>query len=382
MKMKRIHSFVTNVFLLLVLVGLLIAMEIPSPSSAQVLESTESQLFNIARAAVLARNQILVGGDLKAVLHRDPLSPGYQDAMQPHLENALRKRAKLAEHQISYTDYRTELTVEHLKIDAIKAEMEAIEYTVFTLAVAHGDPSAPKTTEYQLVHTFVFSLHKHGWVLEEDKIFDGLIPARPDEATTLIPVPPLALNEFGDARPDKQDGGSSAYLMATINRQAIVDYAYEYWGPTDADYNPAYRNFNNSGNQGGDCTNFISQALRAGGWTDVPGWYRSTSAWWYNWLNQTWTWINAHYWWQFAWHRPRVDNAIYLSQLTLGDIMQIDFNRDGYMDHSMIITAKDNAGNIYLTYHTTNTKDRPFWDSYNDHPNAWYYGWILRNNIP
>ena len=375
--MKKTRFFVTNVFLLLVLVGLLIAMKVPSPSSAQVLNSTEAQLFSIARAAVLARNQILVGGDLNKVLRRDPLSPKYQNAMQQYLENALRKRVILAEHQISYADYRTELTVKRLKIEAKKAEMEAIEYTVFTLANTQGDPSAPRTTEYQIIHTFVFHLQKNGWVMEEDEVFDGLIPARPGEGATPIPVPPLAFNKSDDARMDKK-GGGSAYLMATINREAVVDYAYEYWGPTDADYNPAYRNFNNSG---GDCTNFISQALRSGGWTDVPGWYRSTSAWWYNWLNQTRTWINAHYWWQFARYRPRVDNAMYLSELAPADIMQIDFNRDGYMDHSMIITAKDNNGNIYLTYHTTNTKDRPFWDIYNDHPNAWYYGWILLINF-
>jgi hypothetical protein len=245
---------------------------------------------------------------------------------------------------------------------------------VLNLTVAGGDPLAPKTTEYQLDHVFTFSKQGKSWMLSGDQVFDGLVPAKPDGNTAPVPFSPS--NPAGSGADHKTVGA----IMATINRQAVVNYAYQYWGPNDSNYNGAYRNFNNSGTQGGDCTNFISQALRNGGWPDVTGFYRNTTAWWYNSLNQTWTWINAQYWWQFAWNRPRVDHAAYVNDLVPGDILQLDFNRDNSMDHSMIVTKKDGNGNIYLTYHTTNTRDRAFSDIYNSNPNAWYYGWILRSS--
>lgn len=374
-KVKFLSMFV--LLSVLLSVGLLTAMAQPSPPPAQVSSSTESQLVDIAQAAVMARNQVLVSGDIEATLQSSPLSSAYSDAMQQLFADTLNKRRALANRQQFYTGYQTELTVKSLKIETTQAVMEATEYTVLNLTVDGGDPLAPKTTEYQLDHVFTFGKQEKGWTLSGDQVFDGLVPAKPDENTAPVPFSPSDPTESGSGVDHKME----AAITATINRQAVVNYAYQYWGPYDSDYNPAYRNFNNSGTQGGDCTNFISQALRNGGWTDVPGWYRSTSAWWYNWLNQTWTWINAQYWWQFAWNRPRVDHATYVNDLVAGDILQIDFDRDSYMDHSMIVTKKDGSGNIYLTYHTANTKDRAFSDIYSSYPNAWYYGWILRSSF-
>ena len=57
-------------------------------------------------------------------------------------------------------------------------------------------------------------------------------------------------------------------LTGCENLSAAVAYANQYWNS----YNPAYGNFggnnvgyNNVGGDGVDCTNFISQAMYAGG---------------------------------------------------------------------------------------------------------------------
>lgn len=260
------------------------------------------------------------------------------------------------------------------KIARATATLEATEHTVLNLTVASGDPLAPKTTEYQIGHVFSFVKQGEQWILSEDQVFDGLGPAKPDGETVPVPVSPS--NPIGPG--SHVSPTLPKALTATINRQAVVDYAYSY----AANPNPAYRYFGTSG-RGGDCTNFISQALRDGGWPDVTGFYRNTTAWWYNSLNQTWTWINADYWWQFAWYRPRVDHAAYVSNLVPADILQIDFDHVDGMDHSMIVTKKDGSGEIYLTYHSTNNYyqiDRSFTSIYNSNPNAWYYGWILRSS--
>jgi hypothetical protein len=112
--------------------------------------------------------------------------------------------------------------------------------------------------------------------------------------------------------------------------------------------------------------------LRAGGWADAPGFYRDYHYWWYNSLNQTYSWVNVNYWASFALSSGRTYNLQYLTQLGIGDILQMDFDRADGKDHSMIVTYLS-GGTAYLTYHTTNTYRRSVWSIYNSYPNALYY---------
>jgi hypothetical protein len=189
-------------------------------------------------------------------------------------------------------------------------------------------------------------------------------------------LPSLKYSYTSPTTPSKSDPDSQLIATASLNRSAIVNYAYRHWN----NYNTSYRNFNNSGTRGGDCTNFVSQAVLAGGWPKVSGWYRSNSVWWYNSGNQSWTWINAHRWYLFTRERPRASALSNVSALVPGDILQVDFNRDGSIDHTMIVTKKDSRGTVYLTYHTNDTKDRSFWDFYSASGNANYYAWRLSSN--
>jgi len=59
-------------------------------------------------------------------------------------------------------------------------------------------------------------------------------------------------------------------------------------------------------------------------------------------------------------------------------MLQADWAWNGYgrIDHAMIVTKKDSGG-IYLTYHSTNNKDKKFTDITQEYPNARFYGWRL-----
>lgn len=59
---------------------------------------------------------------------------------------------------------------------------------------------------------------------------------------------------------------------AGYNPSAAVEYAGKYWN----NYNPAYGNYNSVG---GDCANFVSQCLYAGGIEQDGTWYNGSSAW-------------------------------------------------------------------------------------------------------
>ena len=58
--------------------------------------------------------------------------------------------------------------------------------------------------------------------------------------------------------------------------------------------NSQYRDFSSNTNDGGDCTNFGSQVLRAGGLTNTGTSTTSDQSWFYNSTTQSQTWTVAH----------------------------------------------------------------------------------------
>ncbi|WP_370941927.1 amidase domain-containing protein [Amycolatopsis sp. cg5] len=181
---------------------------------------------------------------------------------------------------------------------------------------------------------------------------------------------------------------------APYNRQAMADYAKR-WA---LDRNSAYPSFGN------DCTNFVSQAMSAGGWlhvvnpgpfgnpTDKGNWYMrylSTHA------GYSQTWSVADMFRYFA-----IDNST-PRRVTLngnhsrrGDVIWADWDLangspgvDGHWDHVMIITG-DAYPNVddwitkTVSYHTTDTRDVPLqqvWEkSMKRSPNfGFYFGYLI-----
>lgn len=176
--------------------------------------------------------------------------------------------------------------------------------------------------------------------------------------------------------PGKHDPGAKGArasgqvtTLAGYNYAAMVNYAYQYW----SSYNRNYRAYTN------DCTNFISQIMYAGGWQ-----YAGTSLgqsdsrrWDYGWFESTtsYTWAGAQNWYQFATGSGRTFILPYASDLLEADVLQIDFDKNYNMNHSMLVTYVS-ATEKYLTYHTNNTRDRSLTSILQVYPAAsnWYYG--------
>ncbi|ACX52193.1 hypothetical protein Adeg_1066 [Ammonifex degensii KC4] len=145
------------------------------------------------------------------------------------------------------------------------------------------------------------------------------------------------------------------------NRSGAVNYAYAYV----FNYNPAYHKFS------ADCTNFVSQCLKAGGIPMVNAWWRpwwDKDDWYYyrhgsdaydsnNDDDWSWSWVKVQ---TLYYHiKARLGTQVSSpSQLQLGDIVQVDFDGDGTLDHSMIVTKIDGNGNRYVMYYTVDRKDR------------------------
>ncbi|MFD2042843.1 amidase domain-containing protein [Ornithinibacillus salinisoli] len=142
----------------------------------------------------------------------------------------------------------------------------------------------------------------------------------------------------------------------SYDRLAAVQYAERWWNS----YNPAYRKFDV------DCTNYVSQCLRAGG-APMRGAPNRNQGWWYQNNNWSYSWSVAH---SLRWYLDgstqglkgiAVDSA---SDLSPGDIICYDFEGDGRWDHNTIVVSRDNNGMPLVNAHTDNSRHR-YW-SYED----------------
>lgn len=334
-------------------------------------ETLRETLLAQAREFLEHRNQNLIAG-----ARVGGLDPSYQisaalSARSLSEEAALRDRAaRLNALGEAYTGFATDVRLVHARNVEGKLVARIEEATELYRQVS-GDE--PPSSGFRVEREFVFEKDAvTGWILE-DVQYVGEGPAPINEvvengATAALARPPLPTSAAPtDSSPLRTSKTTKyewpvAVASAYYNRNAMVNYATTYV----YNYNNAYRTFPN------DCTNFISQAMYAGGWTMVSGYYTSNDVWWYNWLNQSYTWAGAHNWYFFARGSGRTSSLSSVWNMQLGDVLQIDFQRDGQIDHTMIVTWVGTS-DLYLTYHTNDNLNRSLQSIIDQYPNAWYY---------
>jgi hypothetical protein len=166
--------------------------------------------------------------------------------------------------------------------------------------------------------------------------------------TAAVPTP------VASATPSATPTAASSY-----NGAAAAAYADTYWST----YNPQWPSYATSG---GDCTNFVSQSLDAGGIAMRPNPpYSGTAAWFMRGTptnpNPSTSWINAN------------DNSTFLgaslpatkvgtytglgptvtqaSGASQGDVISYDWNGDGVVDHQAVVVTSDGQS---VDAHTNN----------------------------
>lgn len=137
----------------------------------------------------------------------------------------------------------------------------------------------------------------------------------------------------------------------TYDRRKAVDYAHKWaYGR-----NPAYYDFENVG---GDCTNFISQCLYAGGgvmnYTPTFGWYYVNS-----WRRAP-AWTGVMYLWNFLTRKEQsvgpYGTPCELTAVEPGDIIQLSFDGVTY-GHCPIVVST--TPEILVAAHTYDADNRP-----------------------
>lgn len=148
------------------------------------------------------------------------------------------------------------------------------------------------------------------------------------------------------------------------DRNRVRQYAKRWWN----DYHPNFRKFDV------DCTNFVSQCMRAGGFP-MHGAFRRDRGWWYQGsgqANDRWrfSWSVAHsLHWYLSSSQPLMPVKLVerAEALSVGDVICYDWTGSGRWDHTVIVVGRDGEAPL-VAAHTANSYNR-LW-SYRDSP-AW-----------
>jgi hypothetical protein len=351
-------------------------------------QNDENRLKALVRSFYNANRNVLSGQAGDAAVASDPNAADIREGSKKELDKNQRLQQKLTEKRIKYENGQ----VKDVKFGAVSVNGNAATVkasAVFNFRIKAG-VGAPEFTEYEDAHTFTFRKEGNRWVLtgaEERPYGDVPNTLPPDADISLSQLPKATLpgtTEGGDpsGRPKQApprgdttqrgpNGSVTDVPLVYYNREAAAAYARR-WATS---YNPDYKQFTN------DCTNFISQALYAGGWTHTGSEFSRTAntTWYYGYFSQSYTWAGAHNHWNFHRESGRSWIAEKAEWMIIGEPMSIDFSGDGHIDHTVIITQVDSYGNQYVSYHTNNTLNKPLTYFFTNYPNGKFYGWMMKD---
>ncbi|MFD8808713.1 amidase domain-containing protein [Streptomyces sp. NPDC059597] len=345
--------------------------------------ATKATFQKLADAVFTDRTQALVGGTAQNApqqrTHRfsgDVRLSGTQTRQEKSAITELRGRKdRLAKLGEQYSAGSTSVKLDATQVKGRRATVDVTETTSLTYKKVEADQ--PKTTGFQAHHELTFKADREGnWQLTDVKDTDDGYLAVNQVAKPAVAKPATATDD--DSPPDAPRSATTRPAPANpknmtasgYDYNAMVAYATKYWN----NYNTDYPDFNGAG-AGGDCTNFVSQSLKAGGWKHVPGYTNDFHKWFGTKDIQSDSFVGVNEFSWFALSSKRVTPLANVFQADIGDVIQMDFNKDGSKDHTMIVTKRDAQGVPYVTYHSTNTYNRSVASLVASYPTAAFYAY-------
>lgn len=224
-------------------------------------------------------------------------------------------------------------------------------YEKSTVTWLNGSQQLTSAVGYR--HTLTLEQAGVGYRIAKDA-FRGVGWDSPD-VTTVAEIAPTSGGRVGVASPLNRPLGT----IGTYSRYTASNYAVTYY----LNYNSAYFNYNGSG---GDCTNFVSQALYAG--SQVEGAESDPDGWWYNGSLSP---KSGTAWRHSVWHEPWLKNngrgysVTQATSLDAGDVIYYDWNDAGTAtDHTVMVTAYSVPGNVPLVTMHNPDMVHVYWDTW------------------
>lgn len=350
------------------------------------------KLADIVLRYANAQYTILAGGSVLST-NGNYLSAEVQQTAHKEITDRI---TGIAEDGLRYTDYSLEIQIEGVWAEINTATVIWTEKVGLSFG-GESDPNVPPA--FYETRTHLTSLQRDGttWrIIADDPEFGyQRIPISPDGvAFSENPFPDIvkecdSINGAGQHQvyiPLVIQGGqetntisSEVMLLAgTYSREKAASYA------VNKAYTPDGFGSGKTGyyDWGANCTNFVSQCMRAGGWKDVTGWYSSNNAWWYTGLwpkYGSYTWAGAENFYWFLNNSGRATRIYNPYNLWFGDVIQYDFNKDNSIDHVQICHYRSTSGVCYMAQHTTNYAWKPLRDVLAG-KNWWSYSWRLKTS--
>lgn len=288
-------------------------------------------------------------------------------------EDANRLQKQIDEHKrdayqvggFSYTDFSSEIEWEEQKTAIKKVDTDVWQISGilenYTLNLLYRETNDSYRSQGSFHYTFVVTNIGNEWKIIS---YEEIHPF------TIIPGDPIYGHRWHISVPDNRanvivpgiDDEEVETRATNYNRTAAKNYAHAYWNSPNTS---AWCDYTNNG---GDCTNFVSQCLYAGGWTKQNGSYCSNSVWYHNGAGYCWntstvknyscSWTQANNMYSYLSNSSRVYQASYpLSYYQIGDVVQLLSGSNAF--HTMLITKKEGTSTLYVTYRTATGYDQP-----------------------
>lgn len=221
---------------------------------------------------------------------------------------------------------------------------------------------------YNLEHVILLTKTATGWQIINDTYMDYLNKILSETGMTkeeVIEALDQSYAEHGEKSNNPSESTYSTPILLSpsyYNQSGAVSYAHQY----AYNYNPAYPNFNG---QGGDCTNFVSQALYAGGINQTS---QIWNGWWISPSNHGTAWTAVEALDDMILQGPssgsggpRGYNAGGAWGVTGGDVVQYEWgNNNGGWDHSVIVVYKRGYYPNALAYVASHNPDHDWYPHY------------------
>ncbi|MBY0099719.1 amidase domain-containing protein [Mesobacillus maritimus] len=218
--------------------------------------------------------------------------------------------------------------------------------------------TAEGTEVFYKAHYQYLIKQKNAFLIEERieerkaEFYKGILVEDNEINLDFLGSPKIETNEVERNQEEQDEIEGDERKSFRYDRMKAVQYAERWWN----DYNPAFKSFDV------DCTNYISQCLHAGG-APMLGFSNRSKGWWMRNNNWSYSWTVAN---SLRWYLPNSKTGVRAkevnspSQLLPGDVICYDFQGDGRVDHTTIVTAKDAEGMPLVNAHTTNSRRR-YW---------------------
>jgi hypothetical protein len=357
----------------------ILALLFPGWLMAQPTNADENKIKAKVRSFYNANKNVLLGQNPDAALLAEPESEDLKENGAPELNRHKQVADKLRTEGLEYAKGQIlDIRYDQLTVSGSTA-------TLFATATykLHFKPKdgVPEFTQYDETRELAFSKQGNKWVMTSQKLHimgvpwdagkdslpTGRIPGSKGNPAQTTGKAQKIFHTEEDGYAFETTGGAqgkggplaTGYLWVpyvTYNRIAAANYANAYAINSNSG---SYRTYGN------DCTNFVSQCLKAGGWTDAGGLLtrQENTSWFYGSFEATtsypWAGAENHYWFHSASGRSTSGTSVYT--MSLGDVLQADFGPtpDNNINHTVIVSKEDAAGNDFVSYHSNNTLNKP-----------------------